>query len=439
MMTNILIINTNCSWNKGSAAQVISTTKTLSRFIPDASFTMISGIPELDFKLCKRHNIKVVDFSGKKIFGSSHAPKYRLSRLFRLSFYLLRCVSWSFLCGFGLNANNLIDERILKEYYKSDLILDLSGDTLSDKNIYSIFSISRILIGIFLKKRIAIYSQSIGPFKTITMPFARLCLNRADLIVVRENVTKNYLKDIGITNPSMYLAAEIAFLLEPAPPNKAQEIILKEGVNTNKKNGLLIGIGTSELIYQAFKSKKNVYVTLMARVADYLVEKLNAQVVLISHVIIPPKYGFPDDRCVAKEIYQLARNKNRIKLIKDDYSPEELKGIIGKCDLFIGTRMHSNVASTSMHVPTIALAWSHKYYGIMRMLELEKYVCDVETMTFDELVSKINDAWCNRDEIRKNLASKTVELEKSALDSGRLIKRLIESTDFDGPSSGSKR
>jgi colanic acid/amylovoran biosynthesis protein len=438
-MTNILIINTNCSWNKGSAAQVISTTKTLSRLITDARFTIISGIPELDLKLCKRHNIKVVDFSGKKIFASSRAPKYRLFRLFRLSFYLLRCVLWSFFCEFRLDASNLIDERILKEYYKSDLILDLSGDTLSDKNIYSIFSICRILIGVFLKKRIAVYSQSIGPFKKITMPFARLCLNRADLIVVRENVTKNYLKSIGITNPSMYLAAEIAFLLEPAPHNKVQEIILKEGVNINKKNGPLIGIGTSELIYQAFKSKKDVYVTLMARIADYLVEKLNAQVLLISHVIIPPKYGFPDDRFVAKEIYQLARNKNRIKLIKDDYSPEELKGIIGKCDLFIGTRMHSNVASTSMHVPTIALAWSHKYFGIMRMLGLEKYVCDVEKITFDELVSKINDAWCNRAEIRKNLGSKTVELEKSALDSGRLIKRLVESTDFCGSGSGSKR
>jgi len=421
-MTNILLINTNCSWNKGSAAQVISTTKTLSRLISDGNFTMISGFPELDFKLCERHNIKVVGFIRKKPFSKSS----RLLILFKLSAYLLRCVLWSILCKIGLKSNKLIDEEILKEYSKSDLILDLSGDTLSDKNCYSIFSIFMILIGLFLKKKIAIYSQSIGPFKKITMPLARLCLNRADLIVVRENMSKNYLKDIGVTNPSMYLAAEVAFLLEPAPTKKVQEIISKEGINTNKKNGPLIGIGASELIYRAFKSKKSVYVALMARIADYLVEKLNAHVVFISHVIIASKYGYHDDRFVAKEIYQLARNKNRIKLIKGDYSPEELKGIIGKCDLFIGARMHSNIASTSMHVPTIALAWSHKYYGIMKMLELEKYVCDIETITFNELVSKINDVWRNRDEIKKNLTFKTTELEKSALHSSRLVKRLIK-------------
>ena len=424
-MINILIINTNCSWNKGSAAQVISTTETLSRLIPDANFTMISGLPEQDYKLCERHNIKVVGFSTKNTFVGSRKSS-KLLRLFKLSSYLLRCASWSFLCKIGLDASKIVDEKILAEYIRSDLILDLSGDTLSDKNIYSIFSISSILIGFLLKKKVAVYSQSIGPFKKITMPLARLCLNRADLIVVRESVTKNYLRDMGVTNPSMYLAAEIAFLLEPAPPKKVQEIFLKEGVNANKKNRPLIGIGPSELIYKAFKSKKYVYVTLMARIADYLVEELDAQVIFIPHVIIAPKYGYPDDRFVAKEIYQLTRNKSRIKLIKGDYSPEELKGIIGKCDLFLGTRMHSNIASTSMHVPTIALAWSHKYYGIMKTLGQEKYVCDIERATYSKLVSKINDAWYNRDEIRKNLASKNTEMEESALNSSRLIKKLID-------------
>ena len=89
--------------------------------------------------------------------------------------------------------------------------------------------------------------------------------------------------------------------------------------------------------------------------------------------------------------------------------------------------MHSDIASASMHVPTIALAWSHKYHGIMRMLGQEKYVCDIGTTTFNELVSKINCAWSNRDQIRKKLASKTTELEESALRSGRLVKRLITS------------
>ena len=123
----------------------------------------------------------------------------------------------------------------------------------------------------------------------------------------------------------------------------------------------------------------------------------------------------------------MVRNKNGVSIIKGDYSPQELKGIIGKSYLFIGARMHSNIASLSMHVPTIALSWSHKYYGIMKMVEQEKYVCNIRATSFDELVSIIDDAWSNRNEIRKNLISKSAEMEKSALNSARLVKKLMDS------------
>jgi polysaccharide pyruvyl transferase WcaK-like protein len=259
------------------------------------------------------------------------------------------------------------------------------------------------------------------------VPLARFCLNRADLIVVREDVSLSFLKKIGVDNPHTYLAAEIAFLLKPAPPEKVHEMLLKEGIN-EKNAHPLIGIGTNALVYRAFKSKNESYVAFMAKIADYLVKKMNAQIVLISHVIIPPKYDPYDDRYLARKIYQTAKNKNRIRLIEGDYSPEELKGLIGKCDLFIGTRMHTNIAATSMRVPTIALGWSHKYYGIMKMLCQEKYVCDARAANLNELVLKISDAWHNRDEIRKRLTSRTAELEKSALNSGKLVKRLLEPT-----------
>jgi len=420
-MTNILFIGTNCSWNKGSAAQVISTTKTLRRLMSNVNFTLLSGSPELDSKLCSKYNIRVKGHKTKKSFSRYS----KLLRLFESLHFLICAFLWSILRKNGLNVKKIIDKEILMEYYKSDIIVDLSGDSFRDKLGYSIFSMTRILLAIFLEKKIVIYSQSIGPFRKISLPLARFCLNRADLIVVREDITKNYLKEMGVHNPSIYLAPDVAFLLEPAPSEKVEQIMIKENINIKEKNGPLIGISAS-LFMERIKSKSNIYV-LMANIVDYLIDKLNAQVVFVPHVAIPPKLGYPDDRFVAKKIHQLAMNKNRIKLIKGDYSPDELKGIIGRFDLFIGARMHSNIASTSMHVPTIALAWSHKYCGIMRMLEQERYVCDLRTTTFNELVSKINDAWSNKDEIRKKLAIKTRQLEEQALHSARLVKRLIES------------
>ena len=423
-MTNILLINTNCSWNKGSAAQVISTTEELRKLNPNSSFTIISQYPGLDLKLCEIHGIKVTGLFPQ---GNLFLKHFRLLKLFKLSYYIICCALWAILNKLSLNVTKLIDDDILKEYANADIIIDLSGDTFSDKNARAVFSILGIFIGTFLGKKVAVFSQSIGPFNKITKPLARFCLNRVALIVIRESVSQSYLRYIGVNNPSTYLAGEIAFLLKSASPMKVREILLKEKINPNKRNRPLIGIGTSALISRSFKSKSNFYLKLMAEITDYLVEKLGAQVVLISHIIIPPDYNYCDDRFVAKKIYQLIRNKNSVKIVKGDYSPEELKGIIGQCDLFIGARMHSNIASTSMNIPTIAIAWSHKYAGIMRMLEQEEYVCDIRTTTFDEIVVKINDAWSNKDVIRTKLASKNVEMEKSAIYSCKLINMLANS------------
>jgi colanic acid/amylovoran biosynthesis protein len=351
---------------------------------------------------------------------------FRLLKLFKLLHCFFRCALWVVLNRLGLNVSKLLNDEILSEYAKSDIIVDLSGDTFSDKEARALFSILGIFIGMVLGKKIAVFSQSIGPFNKLTKPIARFCLNMVDLIVIREDVTKKYLRHIGVNNACTYLAGEIAFLLEPASTLKVREILMKENINANERNVPLVGVGTSALISGTFKSKNNFYVSLMAEITDYIVEKLNGRIIYISHIIIPPNYDSHDDRYVAEEIFQLARNKDKIKIVKGDYSPEELKGIIGQCDLFIGARMHSNIASTSLHVPTLAIAWSHKYIGIMRMLEQEKYVCDIRTTTFEDLALKVNDAWSNRDAIRKNLALKAAEMEKSALYSCELVKMLTK-------------
>ena len=58
-MIKILIIGATCSKNRGSAAMLISTVKTLRSFISDLDFTVLSPYHELDLKNCSPHNINV--------------------------------------------------------------------------------------------------------------------------------------------------------------------------------------------------------------------------------------------------------------------------------------------------------------------------------------------------------------------------------------------
>lgn len=417
-MAKILIIGAECSKNMGSAAMLISATKTLKQFIPKSNFTILSPFPERDLKNCSAYNIRAVGYKGGALKSVSH---------------LFRAITWNILYKLlSLDLHRLINEKLLQEYANANIVIDLGGDSFSDDygSIASINCCYRILLCKFLNKPIVIYAQSIGPFKNLlTKSLSKFCLNRVDLLIVRDEITKNYLQEIGVIN-TIHFTADSAFLLEASPYEKIEELLLKEDIDTNERP--IIGISASQHIYdlELKKSKQNSeknYILLMVKIVDYLIEKSNAQIIFLPHVTNDDQPV--DDRFVAKKIYGAAENKGKIRLINNEYSPEELKGVIGQCDLFIGARMHANIAATSMCVPTLAVAYSHKSYGIMRMLGMEEYVLDFRTMTFDEMMLRMDDLWVNRDKIKAELTSNVKVLEGRALYNGELVKELLDSLD----------
>lgn len=412
-MTKILFTNTNCSWNKGSAAQVISTCDTLKEIIPNAEFALLSHHPKLDFKCGKIHNIRIANSIWWRL------PDQKLLSFFHYRF-IFPCflIFWSILFKIGLNPHS-INCTAIQEYISTDIIINLSGDSFSDsKGGFSISISSAILLGISMKKQIVLYSQSIGPFSRISASLARYCLNNVNLIIVREEITKEYLEEMNLDR-YIYVTADCAFNLKPVHHRQVESILVKENISKTQKG--LIGISANAML----DDTKNNYANSMAQIIDYVIEKLNRQVIFIPHVVSPIEGGRGDDRVIGEKIYRLARNKENIHLIKGNYSPEELKGIIGQCDIFIGGRMHANIAAISSYVPTMAIAWSHKYYGIMRAVEQEKYVCDFRSMKIEEMKSKIDDLWDNKEKIREQLKIKVEDQKRLAWYSGQLVKELL--------------
>jgi len=404
-LNKILIVGATCSKNNGSAAMVISATKVLKDYFPNSSFTLLSIFPVLDSKNCGAYNLNVVGFNSS------------ISGLL-LSF--IRSIIWKV-----FHQNRIIGDGFLKEFVDSDIVIDLSGDSFSDDStiLDSIICCYRILLCLILNKPIVIYAQSIGPFKTTFTKFlSKYCLNKVDLLIARDEITVEYLKKIGIKN-KIYFTADSAFLLNATPYEELKGILIKEKIYVNEKP--IIGISTSQHIYDlTLNNGESPYVRLMVEIVDYLTEKLNAQVILVPHVTNNERPV--DDRFVGAKIYQMAKNKNNIKLINNEYSPEILKGIIGLCDLFVGARMHANIAATSMGVPTLAIAYSHKAYGIMRMLDVEKYVLDFKIMNFNDMKARIDDLWDHRIEVSNRLKANVEIIKERSLYNAKLVRDLFD-------------
>lgn len=428
-MTRIFITTNPGFENKGDAAILLGTFKCL-RMLDNAEISLLSSRPEFDREKCDVKIISNVETASKKRALVIRAFKFIGPPIQHLLLAMLYRIS-----GRYLNNKKLImKSNIWEEYCKSDVIiagLDDSFTTLYESgpfllNFYTIF------LGKLLRKKVVLYGSSIGPFKSrIYEILGRYILKRADLVTLREEISYEYLKKIGVKNPAIYVTADLAFALSPSPSERVRDIMSTEGIN--EKNRLLVGMSLSQVIprwafpeIEDVQEKYEKFIKIMAQVVDNLIEKLQATIVFVPHSLGPNKGN--DDRIAHRDIFQLIKNKNDVILIETEHSPEELRGLIGDFDLFLGARTHSVISSAVMCTPFVALEYeSFKTRGIIgKMLGCEELVYDIKNLSYNTLLSAINDAWGNRAEIRKELESKIEDIKQRALLNAKLVKELIE-------------
>lgn len=412
----ILIPNYDSSLNYGCAALLISLIKILKSSLPNPEITVLTTHPEVPVPI---DNIRVVPTEGTFYFSKKNIiPRETCITLCDL----FLCIIWRiFFEIFHIDLKALRNTGTLKEYSNSDVVISAGGDTLTEDNgLFSFISnVNRFLFAWLLKKPFILQSETIGPFTHWwSKLYAKFILNRAKLIIVREELSYKYLKNELHIKSSLAQTADLAFLFDAAPAELAIKILREEGLGDGKKP--LVGINCSKKVSSLLPYSQ--YIEMFSELIDYITTSLNAVVIIVPHVIEKGN----DDRIVAEDVYKPIKNKKDVLLIKGEYAPQEIKAVIAKCDLFVGARMHSVIASTSMNVPTICIAYSNKAHGIIgNMLGYKKYVIDINEMDYDTLIYTINDVWNNRWIIKKELKKKITEIKKLALLNEKIIKRWI--------------
>jgi colanic acid/amylovoran biosynthesis protein len=417
-MKKILILDIGNGLNKGNLALLYSAIDTIKIYAPNVEFSlMYYGNDGSHSNL----NIK-----EQHLVGKVYPKKPKDSMVSFL--YLLQCTSVYALTKFGINASISKNSKLFS-YYDNDIVVVIGGDTMSPNGKYETNTLTpfiNILYAITLGKPTVLYGESLGYYTNhIIDSIAKFVLNKTSLILVRDKLSLEYLNGYRLNKPDIYFTADSAFLLPPCSISRICDIFSIEKINYLKKP--LIGINTSNLINNQFnkndRSANISSIDIMAKVIDHLIENLDANIIMVPHVYEAGN----DDRVTASSIFKQIKNKSNIYMIKNEYSPQELKGIIGKCDLFIGGRMHSTIASTSMLVPTVGIAYSHKMYGIIgNMLGQEKYIVDVNELSYEKLISTIYDAWDNRSKIKKELESIIPVVKERAMLNGKYVSELLK-------------
>lgn len=422
-----ILVRGSAGHNNGSLSIIKVTVKMLKKQFPETKIELSSTFPEIDSEKC-----------GVPAVRHPVLPLGLFNKVNRIP-SLLQCTILAMLCRFFKVDMNWLAETdrfgLLKTLVKTDIIVFCGTDNISD-TYGSFFSLietlyTSLLIAIIMKKPIVVHASQIGPFQSnltgkICVFLTKLILNKVSLITARDKSSLKKLCEMGVSKPLTKLTADPAFLLEAAHQRRAKQILCSEGIDINVSP--LVGINTSAMIYRYLggsdlETKLRKYVELMADMISYLIEKLYATVVLVPHVF-GPRHN--DDRVMARKIFSEVKYKRNLKLISREYTPEEVKKIIGQFDLFISTRMHPLIHAISMCTPVIGIDYTFKTRELMKRVGQRQAACHIRNLDFDELVCKIDTVYSARDQIRKSLKAKSKMMEKYALLNFRSIAEFAE-------------
>lgn len=419
------------SLNKGEAALLYGAIESFKNLGDIVEVSLLSFHAEIDKPRYFR-NAKLID-GTRDLYLLNNFDKLTFIRLVGSIFVLIQFIIFAILYKMvGLNSMYFMKKEIWKEYCTSDLIIIGHDSAFSGMfGTVPFFQLYSLFIAKIIGKPIAIYAASAGPFKyKLQLIIAKFILNNVDIITLRDSESYDYLKTIGIKMEHVHLCADLAYLMPVVPSNRVNEILSDE--NIGQSSGLVVGMTvTREICNMAFndvgtdQDKFQKSIILLSQVVDYMTNVLNATVILIPHCIGPGEKL--DDRIVSHYIYEAVNNKSNVKVISNEYSPQELKGLMSQFDLFIGERLHSVVGALSVCVPSIAILYKSPRNELISGVLDTKYILDVEVINKELLISKINDVLSESEGIKQGLITRIKNAKLKASKNGELLKNILRS------------
>jgi len=248
--------------------------------------------------------------------------------------------------------------RSVADGLKADLIIATGGDTFTSD--YRAFAKhARILQ---LGTPVAMLAHTIGPLTAPDEKRFVASTRYIALCTVRESETLEYINHIA-PHLQPELTADVAFLLPATAPHIARNIVeVDNGFFIGKRRLAGLAVSTGLLSYRPDVDVDR-YVTEIAAFVDDL-NSSGWSVLLIPHV--QETWRKNNDIYACRDVIRRVRAPLENAVLYSPMSSSDFKGVIGLCDVLVGSRMHTNIAAMSQGVPTVAIAYSRKARATMR-------------------------------------------------------------------------
>lgn len=279
--------------------------------------------------------------------------------------------------------------------------VDVSGFLFSDQRGERTAEHLVPLVELFARrgKPFVFLPQAWGPFEgPVVRELARRACMSADLVYARDTTSREHLDAILPTTVNIEQAPDMAFLFQPA--TNGTRLIAELGLDPERP---IAAISPNMRVYERTdgEGEANHYCAALVRVGRELLAR-GAQLLLAPHEMLPPGKERPDDRYLCGILADMLPGED-VAAVTTDRTAEDLKAMIGACDLMLGSRFHALVAALSSGVPAVAVGWAHKYPELLGEFGMERLVVDHEALTPDALVEAVVEVWNERADYRAEI------------------------------------
>lgn len=423
-MLKILLVDVNTVYHMGNAALLESSIEQLKTTFREAKFTILAFDPESIAKMCP--DSRVIECLWARPFSSFSLPG-KISWMIREGTWaIFNALNLLFRkkMGIGLNPSlytfSQIKRDVINAYSDADIVISISGEMLSDHNWKRLpLFLYGYWLGHIMDKIVAIFPQSIGPLdKKAVRAMVRYVLNRCDLVIPRDRISLGILSGLRIPESKVHLVPDVALNQPYIPSDKAKELLLKEGVNLDRRP--LIGITISKFR----ESDYGKYFQVIKLLCQFIAADIKGSLVFFSPNM--PYRQERSDLSLAQDLYKELPDKENVAVISNLYSPREVKGMLGELDMFISTRMHVSILATMRGTPTITINSQPKLKGYMQMINQGEWSYDVENFTIVKAKELIISMLENNRQIREILAKSREEVAPKSLEASKLLKDLYD-------------
>ena len=299
-------------------------------------------------------------------------------------------------------------------------LAEVVGDVRGGDSFSDIYGMGRFLLGFFMAWSVILvrgdmvqFPQTYGPFKKpLARWLARFLLIRSSAVIARDKRSQRVAQDLLGEHYEVLLSPDVAFSLAVAQP----ENILLEPVPDSLRTGGVIGLNVNGLMYHGGYTRDNMF-GLQLSYPDFLADLVTAllhehavEIWLVPHTFAPAG-DVESDQDASRKLREALPPvlQSRVRIVAAEYDQHEIKGVIGRCDFCVGSRMHACIAALSQGVPCVGVAYSMKFEGVFESVGMGEWVVDGRTMQNAAAVARIVDLYRTRNDVREGLAQRADE------------------------------